>query len=216
MCKWRKCSQVKEGTWLLRNLMVGCSTRLDSHKEVMLARQITVLFGHQSIDWDELFNAYVLLSALPLPKNMQYLDVRSTGPVVVVMEMSAWTSLVIDRANLPTQVRPKMVQLLRSCLSRQSTDLRDRFYAVMGLAEDAANFGTPDYASSVETGYRDSMPQTLRMNGLVEVYPSLGRVHGVQDRDDRVDIFALELLGQTLNMLVVNGNEASADVHFLV
>ncbi|KAL2686910.1 hypothetical protein Neosp_004453 [[Neocosmospora] mangrovei] len=134
-------------------------TRLWIYQEVILARNVILRCGQSSIDWNELTSAYFLLSALLLPHNAQYLEVRDTGQVVVVMEMSAWTSLIIDRWNRHTQAQltaqPTLVQLLRNCLSRQSTDPRDRFYAVIGMASDAGDFGKPDYNSSVERVYEN-------------------------------------------------------------
>jgi hypothetical protein len=40
-----------------------------------------------------------------------------------------------------SQIQPRMLHLLQSCLTRQSTDPRDRFCAVLGLASDARDLG---------------------------------------------------------------------------
>ncbi|KAM5349772.1 hypothetical protein ACJ41O_006277 [Fusarium nematophilum] len=130
-------------------------TRLWIYQEVILARNVIIRCGQSSVDWTELTSAYFLLRALLLPHNAQCLEVRYTGQVVMVMDISSWTSLVIDRWNRHTQAGLTMVQLLRNCLSRQSTDPRDRFYAVMGMAEDAGDFGKPTYDSSVESVYEN-------------------------------------------------------------
>ncbi|KAF4452935.1 HET-domain-containing protein [Fusarium austroafricanum] len=124
-------------------------TRLWIYQEVMLARSITLVCGQDYLDWEDLANAYRLLTSLLSPHNGLYLGILDTGPVVVVMQMSNWTSMVVNRA-WGSQVQPSMLHLLRSCLIRQSTDPRDRFYAVLGLASDAGDFGKPSYTISAE------------------------------------------------------------------
>lgn len=142
---WTAIRQIFSRAWWMR---------LWIYQEVMLARSITLLCGQVSLDWEELTNAYRVLTSLLSPHNAHYLGTLDTGPVVVVMEMSNWMSLVVDRA-WGIQAQPRMLQLLRSCLIRQSTDPRDRFYAVLGLANDARDFGKPSYTSSAEGVYED-------------------------------------------------------------
>ncbi|KAH7161856.1 heterokaryon incompatibility protein-domain-containing protein [Dactylonectria macrodidyma] len=142
---WTAIRQIFSRAWWMR---------LWVYQEVMLARSITLLCGQVSLDWEELANAYRVLTSLLSPHNAHHLGILDTGPVVVAMEMSNWTSFVVDRA-WGIQTQPGMLHLLRSCVVRQSTDPRDRFYAVLGLANDARDFGKPSYTSSAEGVYED-------------------------------------------------------------
>ncbi|KAH7196324.1 heterokaryon incompatibility protein-domain-containing protein [Fusarium flagelliforme] len=123
--------------------------RLWIYQEVILARSITLSCGQNSLDWEDLVNVFRLLASLLSPQNALYLGVLDTGPVLLVAEMPNWTTLVVNRA-WSTQLPPNMLHLLRSCSTRECTDPRDRFYAMLGLASDARNFGKPSYTISAE------------------------------------------------------------------
>jgi hypothetical protein len=130
-------------------------TRLWIYQEVVLAQQVTILCGKSSLDWLQLHQAFALWSGLLLPQNSGYLSVRETGPVVLVLGQSLWTNLVNDRAKRAYKLNMTMLELLRNCIHRQSTDPRDRIYAIFGLAQDAGDFGKPNYTKPVEQVFTD-------------------------------------------------------------
>jgi hypothetical protein len=143
-------------------------TRLWIYQEVILARSITLSCGQDTLDWEDLANVYRLLASLLSPQNALYLGPVDTGPVLIVAEMTNWTTLVVNRA-WSTQVQSNMLHLLRSCSTRQSTDPRDRFYAVLGLASDARNFGKPSYTIPAEEVFENFTQKIMNQGQSLEL-----------------------------------------------
>lgn len=116
-------------------------TRLWIYQEVVMAQRVILLCGHKSLDWNYLHQAYFPWHELLLLTSSAYVSIKDTGPIVNVMDNSYWVSLVFDRRKKVNNQSENMLNLMRSCIHRQSTDLRDRIFAVIGLAQDGSDFG---------------------------------------------------------------------------
>jgi hypothetical protein len=57
------------------------------------------------------------MASLPSPQNVLQLSPVDTGPAVIVMEMTNWTTMVANRA-LSTQGQSDMLHLLQNCSNR--------------------------------------------------------------------------------------------------
>jgi hypothetical protein len=155
-------------TAIRRIFMRAWWTRLWIYQEVILARSITLSCGQDSLDWEDLANVYRVLASLLSPQSALYLGPVDTGPVLIVAEMTNWTTMVVNRA-WSTQVQSNMLHLLRSCSTRQSTDPRDRFYAVLGLASDARNFGKPSYTIPAQEVFENFTQKIMNQGQSLEL-----------------------------------------------
>jgi hypothetical protein len=117
--------------------------RLWVYREVVLARQVSLLCGDTSIDSTRLSQARALCVWLLDPRyRHSYLPFSSAAKVQAVVYHSGMNFL--HEREVRTQdhgFQLPTLSLLRHCISRECTYWRDRIYAVVGLARDAGGFG---------------------------------------------------------------------------
>ncbi|KAK5652633.1 hypothetical protein OQA88_10226 [Cercophora sp. LCS_1] len=144
-------------------------TRLWIYQEVVLAREVVIVCGNKTVTWTTLHQAWAIWSAMMLPDNAAYLDIQRSGQVTVVLAQANFSPLLYDRVYRMHGTQLSMLSLLRSCIRRCSTDPRDRIYAIMGIAHDASDFGTPDYSKSAEEVLTGFAKELIARDGSLDL-----------------------------------------------
>jgi hypothetical protein len=148
---WRALAGLLSSSWWQRGWI---------YQEVVVARQVFVLFGDSILDWDTLSNtAQIFQRVLGV-----YISNRSTGRESsyqkAVRDLIA-SGLNSDRANFMIKGREdwenmkerNLIGLLAQAQMCKVSDKRDRIFAFIGLANP--NYGiVPDYTTSTQATFQ--------------------------------------------------------------
>jgi hypothetical protein len=114
-------------------------TRMWIVQEILLAKDITIYCGPKAMSWQHFQNFFNDIVKLPAVWKQHF-------PITPVLKSPAAN---IVKAKTTWDGQQSLTSLLRLCRDQQSTDIRDKIYALHGLANDTVDLKI-DYGISVE------------------------------------------------------------------
>jgi hypothetical protein len=145
-------------------------------QEVVVAKSVFLLCGDKVLNWDYLQLAYQPWNDLFLPANASVASIRDTTSVTGIIMNRYWVIAVFHRGMWAVDNNSQftMLGLLHSCNFYDSTDPRDKIYALMGLAQDAADFDPPNYTKSVVEVYINLARRLIQRDGDLRLLCNAG------------------------------------------
>ncbi|KAK0745462.1 heterokaryon incompatibility protein-domain-containing protein [Schizothecium vesticola] len=137
---------------LVSLLSLSYFTRIWVVQEVVLAKEVHVIYGHAMFDWDSLIAA-----VMPLIDASLISVVTSYSPHPARLGRNMGNILCISRLRMQylRGSKPDLYETLAGSLELRwcaSTDARDKVFGVLGMVSDAGHgkIPTPDYGESAE------------------------------------------------------------------
>ncbi|KAK1751079.1 heterokaryon incompatibility protein-domain-containing protein [Echria macrotheca] len=147
-------------TWFTRTWVV---------QEVAVARQVTVVFGYQSLPW----SIFVGLCSLAERRKMT---------AVPALKMVALVKIIRDGEMARTP--PPLSTLLFRTWFLNASDPRDKVFSLLGIClggNDMTQF--PDYGMSLATVYAEATRLIMEDSGSLEILAYVSRVKETQSAD---------------------------------
>lgn len=140
-------------------------------QESSLARAAMVLCGHHVITWETLFNACFYLNIAP--RTEKFIDTSIVDTMNFVWaqqskfgEHDSFRYHLLDRSGYAGLLH--LLSLTNQ--SAESTDARDKVYALLGLSREGLNGElAPDYSLSFREAYIKTAKTLIRLTGSIKI-----------------------------------------------
>ncbi|PSS25238.1 hypothetical protein M430DRAFT_133506 [Amorphotheca resinae ATCC 22711] len=143
-------------------------------QEVALARNLVMVCGKRSLNWDSVVTPAVhsmvkhvnsCCMGCVAQKDYQRANRRLKSPLYQLMQ-----NLDTIRRSIQRGSAPALLQLLKNYRDREATDPRDKVYALLGIAGDVSLYAIiPDYQIPFEEVYKATALQLILMYRSLEV-----------------------------------------------
>jgi hypothetical protein len=140
-------------------------------QEVVLTKEVTVMCGHKTLLWDSIFYWGAICVLLQEPKTWKTwrpLDLDEFR-MLFALDNELARLLTYRRNYQARDTDTDLLTLLESYRLKQSTDPRDKLYALLGLASDASDFMAPDYAQPVSKIFSDATRTIIQRDRRLEI-----------------------------------------------
>lgn len=145
-------SKAREAVGIIRNLILSHSwwDRIWVVQELTVSRKAIVHFGRDSFAWSKLSSALDYLARPGGGLGQVRIQLRHRSSAAVAEMRSTWED---SAATVPYT----LLELLLEFRDRDSTDPRDKVFALLGLVQEPGNapLPLPDYTLSTESVYRN-------------------------------------------------------------